>query len=670
MRRDNTAWGATPAPSLAWSDSGDPFSAQFEDVYYSRENGLAESRHVFLCGNQLPARWQEQQRDCFCVAETGFGTGLNFLLTWQAWRAHAGRSGRLHFISIEKYPLDRHQLATALGAWPELAELAAELLAAWPGRLPGQHRLIFDSGKVILDLWWEDVSVALPDLAAHGQCVDAWYLDGFAPARNPSMWLADTFASMASLSRQGATVATFTAAGAVRRGLEAAGFSMQKVPGYGRKRESLTGAIAVPRQPQTTPETPWDLDATPSGGKPASALIIGAGLAGATLARALAERDIEVTVLERGTIAGEASGNEQGVLYTRLSRRHSALTDFALQSFRYSASFYRQLFAAGQLTPGPDGQLCGSFHQHSDEQELALMGERLRDLPELAQVLPAEKAAAKLGVRPARPGYWYPDSGWLNPPAVCRTLLDTPGVKVIEHCGELSLHSNTEGWQAQDIRGQCVVSADVAIVCAGSHSSALAGLEWLPLQRIRGQTTLLPESSATVGLRAAFCHQGYISPASRGRHCIGASFKLQDSENALRAEEHKENIDKLLAALPQWHDTLSGLETSSLEGRVGFRCASPDYLPIAGAVPQRTHFLQTYAPLRKNARQFIASRGNYVPGLYVNTAHGSRGLTSAPLCAQVIAARICGEAPPLSRELLRALSPARFLVRDLSRNRI
>ncbi len=208
---------------------------------------------------------------------------------------------------------------------------------------------------------------------------------------------------MAALSRPGATVATFTAASAVRRGLETAGFNMRKVPGFGRKRESLVGNIATLHSPLCIELTPWDLSASlPE--RPESALIIGAGLAGATLARALAERGVAVTVLDKGGIAGAASGNEQGVLYTRLSRRHSALTDFALQSFRYSATFYRQLLGTDDLQEPLGGQLCGSFHQHSDVEELQLMRERLQALPELASVLSTEEAARLPGgaSRPAR----------------------------------------------------------------------------------------------------------------------------------------------------------------------------------------------------------------------------------------------------------------------------
>jgi tRNA 5-methylaminomethyl-2-thiouridine biosynthesis bifunctional protein len=194
-------------------------------------------------------------------------------------------------------------------------------------------------------------------------------------------------------------------------------------------------------------------------------------------------------------------------------------------------------------------------------------------------------------------------------------------------------------------------------------------LGWLPLQAIRGQTSYIPASAQTAALQAAFCHEGYVAPARGSTHCIGATFDLRDPETTLRAGDHRHNLDTLADALPAWASWLQDLDDASLDGRVGYRCASPDYLPLAGPVPDVAAFLQTFAALRQNARRPIAARGSYVPGLYLNTAHGSRGLSSTPLVAEVLASMVCGEPLPVSRELERALAPARFLVRDLGRNR-
>jgi tRNA 5-methylaminomethyl-2-thiouridine biosynthesis bifunctional protein len=670
MRRDNTPWHPVEPASLQWSDAGEPISGECGDVYYSRDNGLEESRYVFLRGNDLPQRWRHHSGRYFCIAETGFGTGLNFLLTWQAWRELPEPRPDLHYLSIEKHPLAREDLARALANWPALASLAAALMDHYPGLLPGQHRVLLERGRITLDLWWEDVADALPDLASRGVAlVDAWFLDGFAPACNASMWSRQVLQAAARLSHPMASFATFTAAGQVRRNLVDAGFEVERAPGFGRKRECLRGHItnaAGASEPAT--DTPWDIVRADTS-TPASALVVGGGLAGCTVAAALSRRGIAVTLLEKGKLASAGSGNEQGILYTRLSRKHSCLTDFALQSFRFASQYYRAMFQSGQLTTGLDGALCGSFHQSDNAAELIALGEVLTQLPELAQVMDAQQARAVLGIEQPSAGYWFPASGWLRPASVCRALVDADNIEVIEDCGDIALENGAGQWHAMN-NGSVVASAPCAVVATGTAAAAMQQLDWLPLQAIRGQTTQLPTARTFTGLGAALCHKGYIAPAREGVHCIGATFDLRDEDKALRAGDHHQNLASLADAVPAWREALAALDPATLAGRVGYRCASPDYLPMVGPVPDVTGLLRDYAPLRKNARQTIAIKGDYMPGLYLSTAHGSRGLTSTPLAAELLASMVCGEPVPLCRELCRAVAPARFIMRDLARNRI
>lgn len=669
MKRENRPWLPVTAADLRWTEQGDPQSLSFGDIYYSGDNGPGESRYVFLQGNGLPERWQNWPTRRFCIAETGFGTGLNFLLTWQAWLAAATAPLELHYVSVEKYPLAPADLARAMAAWPELAPLAAQLLAQYPGLVPGQHRLLFEQGRLTLDLWWEDVGDALSDLASHQRpLVDAWYLDGFAPARNAAMWRPAVLRAVGQLSRPGASFATFTAAGEVRRQLASNGFAVDKVPGYGRKRECLRGRLTGPAPADgDCTVTPWDIPAScpPA---PQQAIVLGAGLAGCCMAAALARRGIDVVLLEAGALAGAASGNDQGILYTRLSRRHAALTDFSLQSFCFSTAFYRSLFAAGSLVEGPDGALCGSFHQSADSREMAALSAALATVPELARVLDPAQANHILGIEQPSAGYWFPHSGWLQPAAVCRVLAGHPRVRLVQHCGQVSLEACAGGWRAKEADGRAW-EAPCAIIAAGTASGRLAGLDWLPLQAIRGQTTELPAAGETGKLRAALCHAGYIAPAREGAHCIGATFNPGDTDTAPRAADHRSNLANLARAVPAWQSALEQCDGVALAGRVGFRCTSPDYLPLVGPVPDRASFLRDFAGLRRNARLPIARRGEYLPGLYLSTGHGSRGLTATPLAAELLASQICAESPPLSRELSRALAPARFIIRDLCRNR-
>mgnify|MGYP005851416779 CR=1 FL=1 len=553
-----------------------------------------------------------------------------------------------------------------------MSSLSRELLAQYPPPLPGLHRLRFDSGNVILDLHWGDAADVLTALApADPGRVDAWYLDGFAPARNPAMWSPSLLEAVAALSGPGATFATFTAAGDVRRSLQAAGFEVQKVAGYGRKRHALRGALAhSPRHlsPQAPGGiTPWDLPAEGSR-RPESALVLGGGLAGCTAAAALAQRGIAVTLLDAGRVAGAASGNDQGVLYTRVSHRHSALVDFALLSYLFAARFYAGMFRDGALREGSDGQLCGSFQllPDSDRAQLTMA---LQGLEDIATGVDTDAAGTLPGVLQRAAGLWFQRSGWLRPGSVCASLLACENIRVMENCGAVQLALVHGRWRALNGNGRTLASAPCAIVAAGTGTPRIAHCDWLPVRSVRGQTTDIPTSPALARLRAVLCHTGYIAPARNGIHSLGATFDIGDDDSRPRTADHAANLAELADAVPGWRDYLAGLDPDTLSGRVSFRCASPDYLPAVGPVPDVASFTRDYGALRDNARQTIGRRGAYLPGLYMSAAHGSRGLTSTPLAAELLAGMICGEPLPLERTLGRAVAPARFLIRDLVRGK-
>ena len=213
------------------SDPAAPRSPRFNDFYFQPGQGIEESRFTFIQGCDLPRNWQDRHQ--FVIAETGFGTGLNFLLTWQQWRLNRVPGRCLHYLSAEAFPLDRRQLEIALSPWRELKSLAVQLLDKYPPITPGYHRLVFSGDQVFLTLLIGDAAEQLTEMEAS---VDAWYLDGFAPAHNPDMWSPALFTQIARLSRPGARLATYTAAGPVHRGLQQAGFEISKTPGYGSKR--------------------------------------------------------------------------------------------------------------------------------------------------------------------------------------------------------------------------------------------------------------------------------------------------------------------------------------------------------------------------------------------------------------------------------------------------
>jgi len=679
---------------LEWDEQGQPISSHFGDVYFSKANGLEETRHVFLHHNQLAERFTRlSSNSVFCIGETGFGSGLNFLAAWELWQQTAPQGARLHFITAEKFPLSQADLCKALALWPSLSSLTRPLIDAYPAWLhPGFHRLSFAEGAVQLTLMIGDAADMFGQLLHDAKTdsstpIDAWFLDGFAPAKNPEMWSDALFSSIARLSMRSTTAATFSAAGIVKRGLRSAGFTVKKVPGYGRKREMVSAFFSNPEipSPETTTlsdgETPalptqlpplpvWcQADQSPDYSK-RTALIVGGGLAGCHSARALAERGWNVTVLERAAqLATGGSGNRQGVVYARLSPQFETQAAFNVSCLQFALRFYRPFWQQEGF-----GASCGVLQLAHTEQEAAWQ-ERLREqferAPDLVQFVSVEQANQLAGVPLKTGGIFFPKAGWIDPAALCHSLVDHPSIQVVTNTSVSSLTHSAEGWRANASDSNAVFTAAVVIIATARDALAFDQSAQLPLKSIRGQTTLAIASDASQALKTVLCGEGYMAPAladdNVNRHSIGATFAPGDNDEHIRQSDHQRNIDNINAVLaPGAQLSLTDDQTA---GRVCFRCATPDYLPLIGKVPQRDNFITDYAALRTDATTSLQKPGSYWPGLYINAGHGSRGLAYTPLCAELLACEINGEPLPFAASLVQSLHPARFIIRDLIRKR-
>jgi len=663
--------------SIDWGDDNVPRSSLYGDVYYCREHGLAETRYVFLEQNSLAERFSAvADHTTFTIAETGFGTGLNFLAAWQLWREQVKPSSlcRLHFVSVEKHPLFKADLQRALAQWPELAELSQTLEQAYPELVAGQHRLEFDDGRVVLDLLFSDAEAGFASLQrshhplylrSHA-AVDAWFLDGFAPGSNPGMWSDSLFNAIAALSKTGSSFATFTAAGFVKRALQERGFSVEKVPGFGRKRDMLRGRFSPTARPAPTQKrlrvsenAAWHLPEPMP--RPASVAVVGAGLAGCHTAAALAKRGIRVTVLEQGhQVAGAASGNPQAILYTKLSHQAGQLNQFALSSFLHACRFYRAM-------PDLPGDLCGVLQlvDSTRQEQLDKLRGAFARQDDWCQFVSSEEASAIAGIDLASPAVYFRQAGWLRPAALCKQLLSHPNISVLTGHALHELRQQARGWQLQCENGASI-TVDAVVLANSHHAMGLPQCAHLPLKIIRGQLTLIPDSEVSALPRSVVCHEGYIAPPVDNEIVIGASYDTRSADTALRDEDNEANLQKLQEAIPGI--TFSARNTP-YKARASLRCTSPDYLPLIGPAPIAEQQLKTFAPLAKDAKTLVEQRGAYYPGLYLNLGHGSRGLTSTPLAAEIVAAQLCSEVPPLPRDLTRALSPSRFLIRSLVRGR-
>ncbi|WP_136247407.1 bifunctional tRNA (5-methylaminomethyl-2-thiouridine)(34)-methyltransferase MnmD/FAD-dependent 5-carboxymethylaminomethyl-2-thiouridine(34) oxidoreductase MnmC [Halomonas borealis] len=637
-----------------------PHSRAFDDVYFSRHDGRAETEHVFLAANRLPERfasWREPRP--FVVGETGIGTGLNMLCTWACFDAHAPAGARLHLVSTEKFPLARDDLARALAAWPDLAERAAMLIEQWPEPVAGVHRLWLDA-RVTLDLHLGDTTERLQLLDG---AVDAWFLDGFAPSKNPEMWHPELFAAMAARSRPGATFATFTCAGVVKRGLKAAGFAWRKVPGFGRKREMLAGEIDTPPVDERRQATPWFTPPTPLPARRVA--VIGAGLAGTSVAAALARRGVAVTLIDREGPGAGASGNAQGALYVKLAAETNRQSRTYLAGLLHTRRWLEAL--------DPDATLwspCGVLQLAPTEREARRQARFLANhpLPEsVVRPVDAAEATRLAGLALPYGGLDYPLAGAVRPDALCHRLAASDGVSAYRgEVRELAPHDT--GWRLT-LDDDATLEVDQVVIAAATASNDFPQAAALPLQPVRGQISSLALPSGAPAPARVVCAGGYAMPPLGDTLTFGASFVPHDADAATREADHATNLDELERTLPGYPAALAaaGAEpyADTLKGRAAVRAASPDKSPYAGPLPDTDAWRHDYAVLAKDATRVPERPGRHHPGLWISTAHGSRGLASAPLCAELIASRICDEPLPLEAPLADHLHPGRRVIREL-----
>lgn len=652
-----------PYVKLNWQ--GDtPYSNEFADIYYSPENGKAESDYVFIQHNQLQQRFSVLESTHFTIAETGFGTGLNFLNTWKLWRETAPKGKKLYFISTELYPLSPKDLQQSLAQWQELQDLSELLIKHYPLNLQGLHCIEFVDGVTLL-LYFGDVLDGLsafienthPNLTYQPQrAVDAWFLDGFNPKQNEGMWQDAVFHLMAKLSKSDTTLATFTAAGFVRRGLQSAGFELQKVKGFGNKREMLTGIYKG--LPHSTVDNQAHKRHSPYGHfwpiyrseqSIQSVLVIGAGIAGCTTAWTLAKAGLKVTLVDKdAAIMQQASGNPQAVLFPKLSLDNSLFAEFNLHSLLYALRFYQQ------------EELKTAFHHSGLLQLDSKTSQKLKKLviAGLQESLTAEQASDLCQSLLQEQALHYPATGWIDTQQLAQCFIQSGLFEFVAGQNIHSLKRVENHWQACSNNQR--FSADAVILCNAQAANQLLGKS-LPTKTIRGQITSF-SASHLPQLQNIICKDSYICPPLNNYYTCGASFDLHNHSSEISLENQQENLSKVQQLLPDF----AKHELQATSNRVNFRCTSPDYLPITGPIPNYPKFEQDYAFYQHNAKAMIPALGNYQDGLFVNIGFGSRGFSSAPIAAALLRSYILKQPYPLPFSLIAGLNPARFAIRTIT----
>lgn len=591
---------------LDWTGDG-PRSRRYDDVYFSRTDGLAESRAVFLDGCDLPDAWAV--RDRFTVAELGFGTGLNVAALLQLWRRTRPPGGRLSIFSVEAHPLSRDEAARALGVWREdLGAAASALLVAWPDERRGLHRVELDEFAATLDLYVGEVGEAL---ARWSGPADAWFLDGFSPARNPQMWREEVLAAVARLSAPGARLATFTVAGHVRRGLAAAGFVVAKRPGFGAKRERLEGRLAAP--------TPPPARRAPAG----SVAIVGGGIAGAALARAFHRQGVACTLIEAARPGAGASGNPAALVTPRLDAGFGPAAELHAQAFARAVDLYRRE-AADSLIGEGSLQLGAS---ERDAARFAKLAAWSGFAPGGLERLEREEPAARLGEAEAGlAALWIADALVVEPASVLETWMGS--ARRVQ--GRVAaVEPGVNGWLCRDASGAVLTETDAVCLAAGFDTAGL--MPESGLRPVRGQAEFV-RTEVFTGSAAAW--GAYAIPLRRGGALFGASHLRGDADDDVRGVETAANLQALEARRPALADRIRALPSGGLQSRAAVRATTADHLPLAGETDR--------------------------PGLYVLGGLGGRGFSLAPLLAEHLAALAVGAPSPLPVDLARRLRPDRF----------
>jgi tRNA 5-methylaminomethyl-2-thiouridine biosynthesis bifunctional protein len=652
--------------NLIWRD-GQPYSELFDDIYYSSDeaediSGESEFQHVFFKHNALPERWQG--RNEFVIAELGFGSGLNCILTIREWLKHCAECNEektLHYIAIEKYPLSAETIVELISRYPELKALCDELVENYPPAIATTHNRRLFNNRVVIHFKFMDVYHALAENKLN---VDAWFLDGFSPAKNPAMWSQELFICIAKNSAYEASCSTYTAAGQVKRNLQKAGFMVNKVTGYGKKRDMLVAKLPVEQFNNTASSSlkykdkPWFEPPLKKAPSIKNATIVGAGIAGLSLAYALVQRGWMVTIVDKqGNNQKQASANPAPIVYPRLSINNDVDTEFFTAAYCYASYVFKSLQKKSQQRFWFDDGLL----QLMDEKRIRKIIEKFQlnsDFISIADGLDNESLANK----DEQVLVNYASAGVVLPAVLSDVLKNECGDKLSIINAEVTSVSN-DGikWQCLG-NSQLIKEAEILIIANGMAINDLSLPVKFPVEDIRGQVVSLYENQASPQIKKILNAEVHITPAINRKHYLGATY----TRNSRGVEVSQKDNRALLESLNKYYPALFKKD-DICETWVGFRTMSKDRVPIVGAVADESFFNKEYADIAVGSTTKKYQPASYLNGLYISAAHGSRGFTSSFLSAEIVASLINNEPSPVSKRVIDYLSPSRFMVNNLKR---
>ncbi|WP_223670447.1 tRNA (5-methylaminomethyl-2-thiouridine)(34)-methyltransferase MnmD [Kangiella shandongensis] len=586
-----------------------PYSAVFDDIYFNPEDGVAESDYVFLQGNDLEERFtaihKNEQPGPFHIFETGFGTGLNFLLTAKLWQQTQQKKSQaeLHFWSVEQFPISPDDLKNIYQLLGVESELSHSLLEQYPDAMPGVHSIAV-APNITLHLLLYPLSKALREIALpNGFAFDAWFMDGFAPSKNPDMWAKNLLHFMALYSASGTTLATFTVAAAIRKQLPHYGFQIEKRPGFGRKREMLTAMFSDKELSQPKPTLADDFIQPRT--KPHKVAVIGAGLAGCATAYQLHQQGVEVHLFEQSSsICAGASNMPSLVASPAMSIDHNAYSQLTFLSFEWLQAFVRMHPQLAKNTFAH--QLSNTkYSQHHLEQYQTVYATQSWDASffQFEDIAVNDTAKRSLKIPAIQ----------VNGPEFCRSLIaDVP---------QQNIHLNTAINDLKELK-----DFEHVVLCGG-YQLPDWGLKLPHTAPMRGQLTTL---KTTLGHKTPVNHDGHLTHFNN-QLVVGATFESSVDDTVQRASS-LHNIEKVNRRFG-----LNIKEKHIVGEHPGIRATSYDRFPFCG------YFAHTNEQT-----------------LWLNYGFGARGLCFSLLCGKVVTAAMLGHASPLPKTLLSRISPLRI----------
>ncbi len=653
-----------------------PFSKEFNDIYFNPQDGLAESKYVFLAGNNLPHDWKNLAQQQFNIAELGFGSGLNFLMTLNAWQqAINARTDKprchLNYISIEKRPFKQQDFLKAAKHWPLFSNLVEQLSTNYPSLTFGRHQIQFKHWNATLTLFFMPVELALNDLIAESRSqqnkiiIDHWYFDGFAPAKNQSMWEHSICEQVSRLSKIGTKLATFSVSKQVKSPLVKAGFKISKRKGFGRKREMLTAQLETPLQekPKTyinlKYDKPWFNISHSRSAK--NVAIIGAGIAGCATAYELANAGVKVHLFDQAsTIAAKASGAAAGIFHPQLTADMNINSQFNWQAYCYLTHFLKSLTDEQKTSVILNQGIERVFSDSNEQEKLFALAEQIQLTDWITK---PDHLLHKSSV-------FFPHAAAINLAQFCQLLINQiPEQNLQLFLGYTVKKITPIGAQWQVTTPQQNFVFDQLILCGGANSPLTEQYLQTQTNISRGQTCLLESKPITQQLTHTVCGKAYLVPQNKQQLLLGTTFEnlVDDVLNQQSQNEVLKQASNLMQAMKLSFMPPEQYFNLPLKGSLGYRRHSQDRLPIVGAAFDNKKIEADFENLgQKRIKQQNLSHYN-INGLWLNTAYGSHGIIYSLLASKHLSALVTNNISPLSQTISNAIHPARFKIRSLKK---